>query len=62
MKINREIKQLMILNKYKELVGILETFNLRLDVWEFSLVIIDEYNNKIAVVGDTYIDWEKDDE
>lgn len=54
----REIKKLMVHNKFKELLGLLETFNVRLEVWEFQLVLVNNNGEKVATIGMDYIDWE----
>jgi RNA polymerase subunit RPABC4/transcription elongation factor Spt4 len=57
-----ENKQVMINNKYKELLGLLETFGYTIDYWEFTGVIQDSNRNVVARINHTEIEWEDENE
>jgi len=59
---NKQIAQLLIHNKYKELLGLLETFGYTIDYWEFTGVIQDSNRNVVARINHTEIEWEDENE
>ena len=58
---HKQVERLLIFSKYKEFLGLLETFGYSIDYWEFKGVIKRIDGEVVGNIHNDFIDWEVED-